>query len=627
MAFMQKDSEFTRAEVEAILLDVEKYKDCISHEPPVEPTGGDVFLYQSLQGGRCTMDLKFDQKMWKQKGSNLHNIKKYGGRVLKRYYHIRTTQCDKGSAEFRKNVYCLVPQVDCKSATALYLIHYLGNESVDVLKKHGSSKPERVFISSKKEVFAKILHEDDRQAPTKEEHMPVNFPHHLKQVQNATYATRSAQGISHDEMYSIHELAYQLPGFVWYISTFPDLLVFAGMPEMMDLAQDNLEEAVEFKYPQMLGYETTFQMGDFYVSVLTVRNTSLVDDPVFPVGFMLHERELMQHHEMFLHDILGKLRMGEEKFHSVPIAVGREKGIVEALKTRFPNISLVLCRNRVLHDIEYWVKKNGCTRDDIEVLKDQIEELINLRNRDEFEAHYSKFAAMWPKEFIKYFNQHLREDLSNIAFFGTEQFDAFKHNGPTNNISESMHKMLKSQDEWKELPVDAMVLSFYYMQSFFLSEFQRARYGLGSYNLKRGVPVPLTDIDIPSFVPLEDIVGKVKDHLRDEQSREHKNTKLSMFQTSLANTVVKMGLVSLTSSAGVFVVKSPWNETVHVVQNNPDGAECCCPSTGKCCHILAVEMATGMSLHIKRPYNLSQMRKRDRGRAKTQTKGQAELDL
>lgn len=54
---------------------------------------------------------------------------------------------------------------------------------------------------------------------------------------------------------------------------------------------------------------TTFEMGGFYVSIRAMRNTALVNDPVYPVGFMLHERKFMQNHEKFLTDILGKLAM------------------------------------------------------------------------------------------------------------------------------------------------------------------------------------------------------------------------------------------------------------------------------------------------------------------------------
>ncbi len=282
------------------------------------------FFFKSVKSDDCNMDIRYDQMTWKQRGSNYHNIKKYGGKVLKRY-HIRTPQCDKGSPVFRKSIYSLVGD-DKQLAADFYLIHYMGDETAYVPHKHGNAKTNRTFILTKKQVFSDILLHDQGQAPSNiykavlakastndQEQMPVNCPRNLKQVQNTVYAQRCKDRISHDEIFSLHELAYQLPGFIWHITTFPDLLVYAGMPDIVDLACANLEESVKFGYPQIISYDTTFEMGDFYVSILAMRNTALVNDPVFPVGFMLHEWKFMQNHEQFLTDILGKLGMDSTK--------------------------------------------------------------------------------------------------------------------------------------------------------------------------------------------------------------------------------------------------------------------------------------------------------------------------
>lgn len=116
---------------------LKKYKEFISTKPPVHPKGGDVFLYKSSKPD--DMDFRFDQIMWKQKGSNYHDIRKYGGRVLKCYYHIRTAECEKGtSSDFRKCIYSLM-NGDKDLSANFYLIHYLGNETVYVPHKHGNA--------------------------------------------------------------------------------------------------------------------------------------------------------------------------------------------------------------------------------------------------------------------------------------------------------------------------------------------------------------------------------------------------------------------------------------------------------------------------------------------------------
>lgn len=81
-------------------------------------------------------------------------------------------------------------------------------------------------------------------------------------------------------------------------------------------------------------------------------------------------------------------------------------------------------------------------------------------------ARYHAFAQGWSEEFLCCFDYHLKTDiLENTAAFYTKQLTAFKDKTPTNNISESMNKLIKNLNEWQGLPVDAMVLSLYYMQS------------------------------------------------------------------------------------------------------------------------------------------------------------------
>ncbi len=148
-----------------------------------------------------------------------------------------------------------------------------------------------------------------------------------------------------------------------------------------------------------------------------------------------------------------------------------------------------------------------------------------------------------------------------------------------------------------------MVLSLYYMQSYFLFEFQRAKCGLGNYAAKQKLCSAVKDLQMPSFFPLEDIIRRVKSTIENEPCKVIA-TKLLTSQTSLAKTVTEMGRVSLNTSLRVFVVKRPSDETVHVVRNTTNGALCSCPSTGKCYHILAVEIATRLHLATKQTYSL-----------------------
>ncbi len=51
---------------------------------------------------------------------------------------------------------------------------------------------------------------------------------------------------------------------------------------------------------QLLSYDTTFNFGEFYVSVLLFRGICFKENPVMPCLFMVHERKLRSTHQIFV---------------------------------------------------------------------------------------------------------------------------------------------------------------------------------------------------------------------------------------------------------------------------------------------------------------------------------------
>ena len=86
-------------------------------------------------------------------------------------------------------------------------------------------------------------------------------------VINMQSRLRKQQGLGPDSLYNLHQLFYHLDGYITDIVTAPDLIVLLqrkAMQEEFDrLLQLKSDEAVP------LFYDTTFNLGDFYVSTLS----------------------------------------------------------------------------------------------------------------------------------------------------------------------------------------------------------------------------------------------------------------------------------------------------------------------------------------------------------------------
>ena len=93
--------------------------------------------------------------------------------------------------------------------------------------------------------------------------------------------------LSHD---ALHELAYDLDGFVAKVVTFPNLLVICGSKNITI----EMEKGLVTNFTSSSTYDTIFQLGDFYLSFILFRHTIFKQAPIVPALFLSFTRENLQ---------------------------------------------------------------------------------------------------------------------------------------------------------------------------------------------------------------------------------------------------------------------------------------------------------------------------------------------
>jgi len=76
----------------------------------------------------------------------------------------------------------------------------------------------------------------------------------------------------------------------------------------------------------------------------------------------------------------------------------------------------------------------------------------------------------------------------------------YNFSGITNNLSESYNAVLKQENEWKELPVNMLVLGSHFLQTFEHFEIMRGMAGIGDYHLKAEISrasIPPEELVLP----------------------------------------------------------------------------------------------------------------------------------
>ena len=253
--------------------------------------------------------------------------------VFRKNYFYAKGEDGKAIQEFRKDVYFPLNNPD-----NIALVHYIGNETLSVPGKHGNSlKQTKLFFRTKPSVMKKISTEVEQKAPHKVykqmvtenvEAQTVNEatdrPRNVKQIQNIKATTVTAKRLSRDAIMNTHELAYEENGFIWHITTYPDVVIVCGLKEVLDI----LTETISWNRSGiLLSYDTTFCLGEFYVSPRLFRCSVFEEKPVIPAMFLFHERKFQSVHEVLFSIFIEKVK----RTAGLPIVVDMEQGIVGAI--------------------------------------------------------------------------------------------------------------------------------------------------------------------------------------------------------------------------------------------------------------------------------------------------------
>ena len=121
----------------------------------------------------------------------------------------------------------------------------------------------------------------------------LHKPRNKKQLENIRIGIKNESRLSRDAVHNAHEIAYELTDYVHYFATVPYLVVVVGLKEIFE----ELETLLLTKDKnQLLSYDTTFQLGPCYVSVLLFRHVMFNEHPVMPAAFLIHEAKRQDIH-------------------------------------------------------------------------------------------------------------------------------------------------------------------------------------------------------------------------------------------------------------------------------------------------------------------------------------------
>ena len=273
----------------------------------------------------------------------------------------------------------------------------------------------------------------------------------------------------------MHEIAYDTPGFVQKIATFPDLVCVCGLQEILDKADKvlMLEER-----GQLLSYDTTFQLGDFYVSPLLFRHTLFDEMPCVPAMFLIHERKFTETHQVLFQEAVHQI--SSLKTTKSCLVTDKERAITKAVELEVPHIKMVQCWNHIFRDVRFWLRKHGAPAADITIYVDDVSRLFHSPSEEVYDQQLVQCSEKWDASFEQYYWKEIHPSVpEQVGRWVLEPLHLYNpYSGITNNMSEGLNRVMKDFQSWKEAPLDTVVFALYQLQVYYSNEIKRGFAGI-----------------------------------------------------------------------------------------------------------------------------------------------------
>ncbi len=301
------------------------------------------------------------------------------------------------------------------SQTNRVLIHYKGDDSVVAdSKPHIRTCPSILRELETTEIPPSVAYKKKIAASVPSvELQAIQLPRNQKQVRNLQSRFRQRLRISHDSLYNLHELSYDLDQFVHKIITYPDLVVICGFKPMLKEINRLLQSSSSY---QLLSYDTTFKLGDFYLSPLLFRNVLFTKSPVMPALFMLHERKLRITHDEMMRVVRRELPCLVDGNFILPLVTDDEKGF-EAIDDYLPKVRRFLCWNHAINAAKLWLKRHGASASEIPVYVSSIRDLFHQKTEGDYLKQLDQLKLSWSQPFVLYYMNELHAKVNDVILY------------------------------------------------------------------------------------------------------------------------------------------------------------------------------------------------------------------
>jgi hypothetical protein len=301
--FARPQKGMSTTEAMHALITVDKSK--IATTVPVGISSNVVFIIKESAIGNYQNALSDSMGAWQNNGTHEQRIREK--RSMKKYTIARTNYVNKSSNDLRRILIQLKDGPNTKSNGLIFLQYYFtGEPHVVNILPHGNSKTKRPYQRTMKSTKDKIYD------LCKENIKPKSIEHQIMEENGGLLSVRTGSQICRDR-HQINNIKAKIrtedpvlacadmakmqetmpERFVRDVGCGPEFNVFMASDTQLHDVQKFCTNAANFS---ILGVDTTFNIGQYYLTLTTYRHLMLLtrkgEEPVMIGPALLHQRKM-----------------------------------------------------------------------------------------------------------------------------------------------------------------------------------------------------------------------------------------------------------------------------------------------------------------------------------------------
>ena len=409
--------------------------------------------------------------------------------------------------------------------------------------------------------------------------------------------------ISRDDCRQVHELAYNLNGFINTLHISPKFYCVLSCKELSEHLEAILQVSANRNESLHFSYCDSYEIDGLVLSSLSFTHVAFDGRPAIPTHFIIHEKDDSSFHYDFFRTVLE--RVPSFKSVEAPIVTEADPLKDECIAAMGLKMTPVSSWKGAILFAKEWLYANGANQQEVATGLDDMRKLMSHESVEKYEEGLLRCKDHWGESLQEYFAANI--DPMVRGKLGRWLIDKWNFFNPYTGISDIKNDCLELVVQHLQALGNAtahnIILACYLVQQFVKREIKDGMNGVGRFIARENSIIYKATVSnwkpVPFLYPPENIVPYIKNDqliIQDGTLVERAEIDAKKALLNKGKRIYENGGVHHHASLQAFIVKERERPDEGFLVKLHPRATCTCDSAMFCQHIIAVKISIGVDM-------------------------------